>query len=78
MGKEYGYVRVSSTDQNEDRQMNALQEKGIFSRNIYMDKISGKDFNRSEYKKLIKKLQVGDIFWEDEGDGYKGVQYVAW
>lgn len=58
--------------------MNALQEKGIFSRNIYMDKISGKDFNRSEYKKLIKKLQVGDIFWEDEGDGYKGVQYVAW
>jgi|GEM_PF-5718181 DNA invertase Pin-like site-specific DNA recombinase len=58
--------------------MNALQEKGIFSRNIYMDKISGKDFNRPEYKKLIKKLQVGDIFWEDEGDGYKGVQYVAW
>ena len=53
MGKEYGYVRVSSTDQNEDRLMNALQEKGVFSRNIYIDKISGKDFNRPEYKKLI-------------------------
>lgn len=63
MGKEYGYVRVSSTDQNEDRQMNALQEKGVFNKNIYMDKVSGKDFNRPEYKKLIKKLQAGDILY---------------
>lgn len=63
MSKEYGYVRVSSTDQNEGRQMNALQEKGILNKNIYMDKLSGKDFNRPEYKKLIKKLQAGDILY---------------
>lgn len=63
MAKEYGYVRVSSTDQNEDRQMNALQEKGILNKNIYMDKVSGKDFNRPEYKKLVKKLQAGDILY---------------
>lgn len=63
MAKEYGYVRVSSTDQNEDRQMNALQEKDILNKNIYMDKVSGKDFNRPEYKKLVKKLQAGDILY---------------
>lgn len=51
-------MRVSSTDQNEDRQMNALRERGILTKNIYMDKISGKDFNRPEYKKLVKKLQA--------------------
>ena len=53
MANVYAYIRVSSREQNEDRQMNALQEKGVFSRNIYIDKISGKDFNRPEYKKLI-------------------------
>ena len=50
MAKEYGYVRVSSTDQNEDRQMNALQEKGILNKNIYMDKVSGKDFMKSRLR----------------------------
>lgn len=63
MGKEYGYVRVSSTDQNEDRQKIALQEKGILNKNIYTDKVSGKDFNRPEYKRLVKRLQTGDILY---------------
>ena len=50
----YGYVRVSSTDQNEDRQMLALKKQNIADKNIYIDKLSGKDFNRPAYKKLIK------------------------
>lgn len=46
MGSIYGYIRVSSTDQNEDRQTAAMQEAGVSGANIYMDKQSGKDFNR--------------------------------
>ena len=78
MGKEYGYVRVSSTDQNEDRQMIALQENGVQSRNIYMDKMSGKDFNRPEYKKLVKKLKAGDTLYvlsiDRLGRNYEDIQ----
>lgn len=46
MGSTYGYIRVSSTDQNEDRQTAAMQEAGVDASNVYMDKQSGKDFNR--------------------------------
>ena len=78
MGKEYGYVRVSSTDQNEDRQMIALQENGVQSRNIYMDKMSGKDFNRPEYKRLVKKLKAGDTLFvlsiDRLGRNYEDIQ----
>ena len=49
----YGYVRVSSTDQNEERQLIALREKGVDDKNVYMDKQSGKDFDRPQYKKLL-------------------------
>ncbi len=63
MGKIYGYVRVSSTDQNEDRQMIALKEKGLQGKWIYMDKQSGKDFNRPNYQKMQKKLQSGDLLY---------------
>ncbi len=63
MGKIYGYVRVSSTDQNEDRQMIELKEKGLREQWIYMDKQSGKDFNRPNYQKMIKKLQSGDLLY---------------
>ncbi len=63
MGKIYGYVRVSSTDQNEDRQMIALKEKGLQEKWIYMDKQSGKDFNRPNYQKMLKKLQTGDLLY---------------
>ena len=59
----YGYVRVSSTDQNEDRQMLALGKQNIVDKNIYIDKLSGKDFNRPAYKKLIKKLKSGDLLY---------------
>ena len=50
----YGYVRVSGRDQNEDRQLIALRELAVPARNIFMDKQSGKDFERPQYKRLIK------------------------
>ena len=58
--KIYGYIRVSTKDQNEDRQRLAMYEFGISDRQIYIDKQSGKDFERPNYKKLIKKLKPGD------------------
>lgn len=53
----YGYIRVSSKDQKEDRQQIALKEVGVELRNIYIDKQSGKDFNRPQYKKMLRKLK---------------------
>lgn len=61
--KIYGYVRVSSTDQNEERQMVALDEAGVPEKNIFMDKQSGKSFDRPQYKKLVKKLKSGDLLY---------------
>ena len=61
--KSYGYIRVSSRDQNEERQLIALHGKGVENRLIYMDKVSGKDFNRPQYKKLVKKLKPGDLLY---------------
>lgn len=59
-GKIYGYIRVSSRDQNEDRQRLAMWECGIPDRNIYMDKQSGKDFQRPGYLRLMKKIKPSD------------------
>lgn len=59
----YGYVRVSSTDQNEDRQMIALHELGVEDKNIYIDKQSGKDFDRPQYKRLIRKMKKDDLLY---------------
>ena len=53
--KVFGYVRVSSIDQNEDRQVIALRQLGVPEENIYMDKMSGKDFNRPQYQELLTK-----------------------
>lgn len=61
MGTVYGYIRVSSVDQNEDRQRIALRGRGIPERNIFLDKQSGKDFDRPQYKRLVKKLKPGDL-----------------
>jgi len=63
MPKQYGYIRVSSTDQNEDRQIAAMRDKGIAPPNLYIDKQSGKDFERPQYKKLVKKLKPGDLLY---------------
>ena len=56
----FGYVRVSTKEQNEDRQMLALESFPVEPENIYMDKLSGKDFNRPRYRTLMRKLRPGD------------------
>ena len=60
MSEVYGYVRVSTREQKEDRQIIAMSEVGIKKKNIYMDKQSGKDFERASYKKLLRKAKSGD------------------
>ena len=59
----YGYIRVSTREQNEDRQLVALREMFIPEQNIFMDKQSGKDFNRPQYKRLVKKLKPDDLLY---------------
>lgn len=59
----YGYIRVSSKDQNEDRQLIALKEAGVERENIYLDKKSGKDFDRPQYKEMLKKLKKDDLLY---------------
>ena len=63
MGKTYGYVRVSSHDQNEDRQLISMREMNVPYESIYIDKQSGKDFNRKAYKKLLRKLKENDVLY---------------
>ena len=63
MSTTYGYVRVSSQDQNEDRQLIALREKLVDPKQTYIDKQSGKDFYRPQYKKMLKKLKAGDLLY---------------
>ncbi len=59
----FGYVRVSSQEQNEDRQLISMEQAGVPNNNIYIDKQSGKDFNRPNYKRLMKKLRSGDTLF---------------
>ena len=63
MNNEYGYVRVSSTDQNEERQIIALRNSGICPEKIFVDKQSGKDFNRPMYQKMVKEMSAGDVLY---------------
>ena len=77
-GAIYGYIRVSSIDQNENRQLLAMHEKQIPAKNLYIDKQSGKDFERPNYKKLVKKLKPGDLLdmlsIDRLGRNYKEIQ----
>ena len=63
MSEIYGYCRVSSTSQNEDRQIIAMHEMGVEDACIFVDKQSGKDFNRPQYKRLIRKLRKDDLIY---------------
>lgn len=63
MTKIYGYVRVSSADQNEDRQMIEMQRVGVPEINIFIDKQSGKNFDRPNYKRLVRRLREGDLLY---------------
>ena len=62
-GSVYGYVRVSTREQNEDRQLMALQEMQIPKKNIFMDKQSGRDFNRPMYQQMVKKMRPDDLLY---------------
>ena len=74
----YGYVRVSSREQNENRQLIALKEVGLTGNVIFLDKQSGKDFNRPQYKKLLRKLKKGDSLYvksiDRMGRNYEEIQ----
>lgn len=74
----FGYIRVSSTDQNEDRQLAALYACKIPKNNLYLDKLSGKSFNRPQYKRLLKRLRPGDTLYllsiDRLGRNYEEVQ----
>ena len=59
--RKIGYIRVSSADQNAARQLEALEKFGLKTRDIFIDKKSGKDFDRPEYKKMLRKLKKGDL-----------------
>ena len=59
----YGYIRVSTRDQNEDRQLIAMRELSIPEKNVFLDKQSGKDFERPQYKKLVQKLKPDDLLY---------------
>ena len=78
MGNVYGYVRVSSIDQNEDRQLIVMDENNVPNKNVYIDKQSGKDFERPQYKKLVKKLKQGDLLYilsiDRLGRNYEDIQ----
>ena len=73
----YGYIRVSSTDQNEDRQLIAMRDASVPNRNIYIDKLSGKDFNRPMYQRMIRRLRKDDLVYiksiDRLGRNYKDV-----
>lgn len=74
----YGYVRVSTREQNEDRQMIALKEVGVSEKNIFADKQSGKDFNRPMYKRLLRRLKENDLVYVKSidrlGRNYEDIQ----
>lgn len=76
--KTYAYIRVSSTDQNEARQLQAVEELNIPSANIYMDKQSGRDFNRKSYQEMLQILRKGDLLYilsiDRLGRNYKEIQ----
>ena len=61
--EQYGYIRVSSKDQNEARQLVAMREAGIEDKNIFLDKQSGKNFDRPSYKKLLCKVKPHDVIF---------------
>lgn len=76
--KTYGYVRVSTQEQNEERQMIALERENVPKKQIFVDKLSGKDFNRPQYKKLIKEIKNGDLLYvlsiDRLGRNYEDIQ----
>lgn len=77
----YGYIRVSTRDQNEDRQLDALRGLGIPRSRLYLDKQSGKDFQRPQYQRLLRHLHSGDVLYlasiDRLGRNYEEIQ-IQW
>ena len=77
----YGYVRVSTQEQNENRQLSALRDAQVPAQNVYTDKQSGKDFDRPQYKRLVKKIKPGDLLYiksiDRLGRNYEEIQ-IQW
>ena len=63
MSETYGYIRVSSKEQNEGRQLIAMERQRVPAGNVYLDKQSGKDFARPQYQKMVKRLRAGDLLY---------------
>ena len=74
----YGYIRVSTREQNEDRQLIALSDFDIPRKNLFMDKQSGKDFNRPSYQQLLKKLKPGDLLIIKSIDQRNAIMKRSW
>ena len=78
MGNEYGYCRVSSRDQNEDRQLITMKKMNVSEKNVFVDKQSGKDFNRPQYKRLMHRIKAGDVLYiksiDRLGRNYRDIQ----
>jgi len=76
--KTYGYIRVSSQSQNEDRQLVAMRKKGVAKRHLFIDKQNGNDFDREEYQRLVRRLQPGDLLYVTSidrlGRNYENIQ----
>ena len=74
----YGYIRVSSADQNEERQLVAMAQAGVQPGNLYMDKQSGKDFDRPQYQQMVRRLRQGDLVYvlsiDRLGRNYEDIQ----
>ena len=77
-GNIFGYIRVSSSDQNEERQLVAMAEAGVPHKNLYIDKQSGKDFDRPQYKKMVRRMRKGDLLYvlsiDRLGRNYEDIQ----
>ena len=77
-GNIFGYIRVSSSDQNEERQLVAMAEAGVPHKNLYIDKQSGKDFARPQYKKMVRRMRKGDLLYvlsiDRLGRNYEDIQ----
>ncbi len=78
MGNIWGYCRVSSRDQNEDRQLITMKEMNVPEKNVFVDRQSGKDFNRPQYKKLMRRIKAGDVLYiksiDRLGRNYRDIQ----
>ena len=78
MGKIFGYVRVSSADQNEHRQMLAMEERKVKKECIYLDRQSGKDFQRPQYRRMVEEIRAGDLLYVSSidrlGRNYEEIQ----